>query len=85
MHTCMQAQHRQWHASSRRLGVHVTGIAFVVYALIGFFGAADFGSNTQGNILENDLGGGAGQGVVNSAMSCKCDADATCNILASYS
>ncbi|DBA75039.1 TPA: hypothetical protein ACH3X1_010376 [Trebouxia sp. C0004] len=40
-------------------GVHVTGIAFVVYALIGFFGAADFGSNTQGNVLENDLGGGA--------------------------
>jgi hypothetical protein len=32
--------------------MHVTGIAFVVYALIGFFGAADFGSNTQGNILE---------------------------------
>ncbi|KAL0039724.1 hypothetical protein WJX77_006100 [Trebouxia sp. C0004] len=54
---------------SPRFGVHVTGIAFVVYALIGFFGAADFGSNTQGNVLENDLGGGAGQGVLNIAMS----------------
>ena len=48
-----------------------TGIAFVVYAVIGFFGAADFGSNTEGNILENDLGGGAGQGVLNIAMSCE--------------
>ena len=65
-------------------GVHVAGIAFVVYALIGFFGAADFGSNTQGNILENDLGGGAGQGVLNIAMSCTCDATATCLVLASW-
>lgn len=56
----------------------------MVYALIGFFGAADFGSNTQGNILENDLGGGAGQGVLNVAMSCMCDAAATCIVLASW-
>ena len=49
--------------------VHVTGISFVIYALIGFFGASDFGSNTSGNILENDLGAGAGQGVLNIAMS----------------
>ena len=45
----------------------------MVYAVIGFFGAADFGSNTEGNILENDLGGGAGQGVLNIALSCECD------------
>ena len=51
--------------------MYVTGISFVIYALIGFFGTADFGSNTEGNILENDLGGGAGQGVLNIAMSCK--------------
>lgn len=45
------------------------GISFVIYSVIGFFGAALFGSNTEGNILENDLGGGPGQGVLNMAMS----------------
>lgn len=40
-----------------------------MYSVIGFFGAALFGSNTEGNVLQNNLGGGAGQGVLNMAMS----------------
>lgn len=40
-----------------------------VYISIGFFGAARFGANTQGNILQNTLlGGGKAQGVLNFAM-----------------
>lgn len=45
------------------------GVSFAIYSVIGFFGASLFGSNTEGNILQNNLGGGAGQGVLNMAMS----------------
>ena len=45
------------------------GISFAIYSVIGFVGASLFGSSTEGNILENNLGGGAGQGVLNIAMS----------------
>eukprot|EP00270_Netrium_digitus_P018060 TRINITY_DN6801_c0_g1_i1.p1 TRINITY_DN6801_c0_g1~~TRINITY_DN6801_c0_g1_i1.p1 ORF type:complete len:253 (-),score=48.53 TRINITY_DN6801_c0_g1_i1:318-989(-) len=37
-----------------------------MYCAFGFFGAALFGSNTQGNLLQNKLmGGGTAQGVLN--------------------
>lgn len=43
------------------------GTGFVMYYLTGFFGAARFGADAidQGNILENDLGRGNKQGVLN--------------------
>ncbi|KAL2644991.1 hypothetical protein R1flu_012578 [Riccia fluitans] len=43
--------------------------AFVIYFLIGFFGAAVYGRDTQENILENEwLTGGVAQGVLNLSM-----------------
>ncbi|KAK9824690.1 hypothetical protein WJX72_012426 [[Myrmecia] bisecta] len=42
--------------------------AFIVYGISGFFAAARFGSQTSSNLLENDLGGGVAQGLLNLAM-----------------
>ena len=42
------------------------GTGFILYYLVGFFGAAAFGQDTEGNILENNLGGnGKAQGALN--------------------
>lgn len=44
----------------------VLGISFVIYAIIGLFGAARYGAQTSDNILENKwMGGGIGQGILN--------------------
>ena len=46
--------------------VLTAGTGFVLYYLAGFFGAAAFGQETSGDILENNLGGnGKAQGALN--------------------
>ena len=46
--------------------VWTAGTGFVLYYLAGFFGAAAFGQETSGDILENNLGGnGKAQGALN--------------------
>ncbi|KAG6555451.1 hypothetical protein Mapa_002681 [Marchantia paleacea] len=43
--------------------------AFIIYFLVGFFGAALYGRATKSNILENKwLGGGVAQGILNLSM-----------------
>ncbi|CAK9219067.1 unnamed protein product [Sphagnum troendelagicum] len=43
--------------------------AFIIYGVVGFFGAAYYGSNTEQNILVNQwLGGGVAQGILNLSM-----------------
>ncbi|BBN12683.1 hypothetical protein MPTK1_5g22060 [Marchantia polymorpha subsp. ruderalis] len=43
--------------------------AFIIYFLVGFFGAALYGQATESNILENEwLGGGVAQGILNLSM-----------------
>ncbi|GAQ87696.1 Amino acid transporter protein [Klebsormidium nitens] len=43
--------------------------AFVTYFILGFFGAARYGADTEGNILQNAwIGGGVWQGLLNVAM-----------------
>jgi hypothetical protein len=45
--------------------------AFVIYGVIGFFGAAYYGTSTQPNILVNHwLGGSVAQGIMNLCMTC---------------
>lgn len=47
--------------------VTIAGTSFIVYWIVGFFGAADFGlaAVPLGNYLSNDLGQGTAQGVLN--------------------
>ncbi len=41
----------------------------MIYGAVGFFGAAYYGSNTEQNILVNQwLGGGVAQGILNLSM-----------------
>ncbi|XP_057861373.1 uncharacterized protein LOC131069823 isoform X2 [Cryptomeria japonica] len=48
----------------------VLGISFIVYAIIGLFGAARYGDQTSDNILQNRwMGGGIGQGILNLSIS----------------
>ena len=50
----------------------LAGTAFCMYYLAGFFGAAAFGENTEGNILENSLGSNTkAQGALNIFMTGK--------------
>ena len=45
------------------------GTAFTMYYLAGFFGAAAYGQDTEGNILENSLGSNTkAQGALNIFM-----------------
>lgn len=45
------------------------GVAVVVYCLVGVFGAARYGLQTEGDLLVNDwVGGGRGEGWLDAAV-----------------
>jgi len=44
------------------------GMAFTIYFLLGFFGAARWGADTQGDLLENVWGPGPYQGTLNTLL-----------------
>ncbi len=59
--------YRLWYWSKLLWCVAVN--AFIIYGAVGFFGAAYYGSNTEQNILVNQwLGGGVAQGILNLSM-----------------
>ena len=47
---------------------NLAGFAFTIYFLLGFFGAARWGANTQGDLLENVWGPGPYQGTLNTLL-----------------
>lgn len=56
---------------------------YIVYAIIGLFGAARYGDQTSDNILQNQwMGGGIGQGILNLSISCMSKSRMVCFLFA---
>ena len=56
------------HGSSTHKSVMSAGVATTVYGIIGIFGAARYGHETQGDCLVNSWLGGKADGVLDAAM-----------------